>query len=92
MVPGSVRRRRARQNLRLSLRTSAPGCDWEPQVSQALNDPGLGLGPGLALASSLCETLASPIYRTLNSGGLVCPPGFEAELGFEPGCVRYSMN
>lgn len=57
-------------------------------MSQALSDPGPGLGLGLALASSLCETLASPIYRTLNLGGLVCPPGFEAELGFEPGCVH----
>lgn len=39
-------------------------------MSQALSDPGLGLGPGLALASSLCENMATPIYRTLNLGGL----------------------
>ena len=39
-------------------------------MSQALSDPGLGLGPGLALASSLCEIMATPIYRTLNLGGL----------------------
>lgn len=39
-------------------------------MSQALSDPGLGLGPSLALASSLCEIMATPIYRTLNLGGL----------------------
>lgn len=38
--------------------------------SEALHDRGLGVGPGLALAPSLCGTIVTRIYRTLSLGEL----------------------
>lgn len=70
MVPGSVGPGRAEQKPALAPPDFCSRLRLGTTGSQALSDPGLGLGAESGAASSLCEIMATPIYRTLNLGGL----------------------